>query len=95
MKDTVPRVLLAAVAVVELCCGIVLLFPYYDGSASYVHPKLAFLGAVFFIAFGGFLMAMATIGFRSLRTLILNWRLFAGKDKSNYQTKPHHTTTTL
>ena len=49
------KVFLFTIGIVEIICGIILLQPWYKGTATYTHPELAFYVAIFFVFIGVFM----------------------------------------
>ena len=64
MRVTVIRYIILLLALLVGGIGIYLLLPFLEGSETYTHPKKAFYGAIFFIAWGGFVLALASVGFK-------------------------------
>lgn len=76
MGQPILRMMLFMNGAVVFVCGVVLLRPWYEGIAEYVHPKFAFSGAILLVAWGGFMLALATVGFRGLTRSRAGHRLF-------------------
>ena len=64
MRTIIIKSCIVIAAIVEITCGSFLLLPWYAGEASYIHPQLAFFGAILFVAVGGYFLALGTFGFR-------------------------------
>ena len=89
MREFIIRTTLLAIGMVTIICGTVLLKPWFETTATYVHPAKAFYGAILFIGFGGFFLALGSIGFRGFANTKSGRRLLCGKaddDKITQQT---------
>jgi len=87
MKDVIVRTVFLAIGVIEILCGAFFLRPWFEGVATYVHPFEAFYGAVFFIAFGGFFVALGSVGFRGFASTKCGIRLLSKTADENKTTQ--------
>ena len=64
MGEMKIRIVLLAIGVMEIIIGTNLLMPWFTSTVTYVHPAKAFYGSILLIGFGGFMLALGSIGFR-------------------------------
>ena len=86
MRDMVTRIAMLIIAVSEIICGIVLLVPWFGVTVPYVYPRQAFALAIFFVGFGGFVLALATVGFHGTVKMKPGRALLKNKGLENIRT---------
>ena len=81
-KAAALRLFILASGITVALIGVHLLLPWMRGTATYVSPKQAFYGAIFYVGWGGFAIACATVG----------WRGFGRRFRRFFRTKerPDH-----